>query len=146
MNYLKNEVNKEDLSRYESMIEEAGPCEPNESEEEFEEVNSSSSSTTSSNPTDSQPGCFVKINLNGRSLVKSAPKRGAPTKAQRKRKLKENETKQRKKAKLDDGYIPLKKSWSGKGYSYLSVNTVNTDFSPIRNMFSPNQLFLGFIS
>ncbi|CAF1099015.1 unnamed protein product, partial [Brachionus calyciflorus] len=106
-------VNNDDLSRYESLIN-AEDIDSNVSANHDSNSNSflcstattssQSSSTTNSLPTSSQDiqsGCFVKINLNGRSLVKSAPKRGAPTKAQRKRKAKDSKSNQNKKSRCE---------------------------------------------
>ncbi|CAF1143235.1 unnamed protein product, partial [Brachionus calyciflorus] len=67
----------------------------------------------------SETGCFVKINLNGKSLVKSAPKLGAPTKAQRKIKIKEIESTQKKRARLDGECL--------SDQSDIDVNDESTD-------------------
>ncbi|CAF1156646.1 unnamed protein product, partial [Brachionus calyciflorus] len=83
------EINQEDLSRYESIIQTDSdlPCCSNSNNQvETNLVDSISTSSETEEENLNQNQNFVKIDLTGKSFVKSAPKRGAPTKAQRKRK------------------------------------------------------------
>jgi hypothetical protein len=74
-------VNQQDLSSYQTTID--GSIK--NSTMSSSSSNQSSSSQFSQQPTcskqdEAQSGCFVKINFGNKDLVKSAPKRGAPTK------------------------------------------------------------------